>query len=269
MMTSINAVEFKKYNGFLNIILSNEKQRNCLSPHMMQQFIDILKNQLCSNCRFVLIQAKGIHFCAGADLEWMKKQKDNSLIDNYVDSIQLQSFFEAIYNIPVPVVSYAQGASYGGGVGLIAASDYVIAEPEASFCLSEVKLGLVPAVISPFVISKIGISWFTALSTSAKVIKAQQAMSIALVHEIATEELMKSSIEERAISISKNFLVLSPQALKENKKIIRHISDPVVLNNEKQNLNRVTITKLRASAEGIEGMSSLLEKRSPNWIIKA
>lgn len=267
-MNNSNLIEYKKHKGFLHIILNNEKQRNCLSPEMMNSFKTIINNQLCHECRFVLIQAKGTNFCAGADIEWMKKQHKNSLIGNYKDSLQLESFFVAIYNISVPVIAYVQGGSYGGGVGLIATCDYVIADPEAKFCLSEVKLGLVPAVVSPFLISKIGHSWFNALSCSAKTIKSSEALNIALIHEIADETLSKSNIDERAVMISKNFLTLSPEALKENKKIVRNYTDNIVLNSQTQFFNRSTITKLRASSEGLEGMSSILEKRKPNWIIE-
>lgn len=185
---------------YLNIILNNEQQRNCLSPLMMKQLQEIVEKQIDEKCRFVIMQAKGKHFCAGADLEWMKKQKESSLLDNYCDSQQLQNFFETIYKIPVPVIAYVQGGSYGGGVGLVAACDYVIAESEASFCLSELKLGLVPAVISPFVINKIGFSWFTALSMSADIIKAERAQNIGLVHRVA-EEKSTECIYRRKISI--------------------------------------------------------------------
>ena len=253
---------------YLNIILNNEQQRNCLSPLMMKQLQEIVEKQIDEKCRFVIMQAKGKHFCAGADLEWMKKQKESSLLDNYCDSQQLQNFFETIYKIPVPVIAYVQGGSYGGGVGLVAACDYVIAESEASFCLSELKLGLVPAVISPFVINKIGFSWFTALSMSADIIKAERAQNIGLVHRVAEESLLNASIEERSRFIAKTFLGISPVAARENKKLIRSLTDPLVLSMENQFRNRATITKLRASREGLEGMSALLEKRQPNWISK-
>lgn len=267
-MSNANVIEFKKHKGFLSLVFNNEKQRNCLSPQMMTLFKNIIEKELCNECRFVLIQAKGVHFCAGADLEWMKNQKEKTLLENYKDSVQLQDFFEAIYKIPVPVIAYVQGASYGGGVGVVAACDYIIAEPKASFCLSEVKLGLVPAVISPFVINKIGISWFSALSTSAKVINADNAKAISLIHEIADENLLKLDIDGRAKAISKNFLALSPSALVENKKIVRSYTNQFVLDKNAQYFNRATITKLRAGLEGIEGMSALLEKRAPNWTLE-
>ena len=264
----MSLVEFTKAQGYLNIILSNEKQRNCLSPKLMNSFKEIVRSQIDSECRFVVIQARGAHFCAGADLDWMRKQKESTMLENYNDSHQLQSFFEALYNIPVPVIAYVQGGVYGGGVGVVAACDYIIAEAEASFCLSEVKLGLVPAVISPFVINKIGMSWFTALSLSANVVKTSLAYNVGLIHQVAEDVLLKASLEERSEIIAKPFLVLSPAAVRENKKLIRKISDPQVLNKEIQFGNRTTITKLRSSAEGLEGMSALLEKRSPSWAIK-
>lgn len=258
-------VGYKKYESFLHIFLSNEKQRNCLSPVMMQQVLHAIENNLCKNCRFVILTAVGEHFCAGADLNWMKKQKDSSLIENYRDSDILRSFFDRLYKVEVPIFSYVQGGSYGGGVGLVAISDYVIAESKASFCLSEVKLGLVPAVISPYVVSKIGISWFTALSTSARVVTAQEALGFGLVHEIASDELTGKSTQDKVLLIAKRYGKLSPQALKENKKIIRSYSDKIVGTSHDQFFNRATITKLRASSEGQEGMSSLLEKRAPSW----
>ena len=261
-------VVFEIRDQSLVITLNNPKQRNCLSLKMMQQFKDIVKTQIKSECRFVFLEAQGEHFCAGADLEWMKKQKDSSMLENYSDSLLLRSFFETVYTIPVPVVAYVQGGVYGGGVGLVAACDYVIAEPSASFCLSEVKLGLVPAVISPYVISKIGMSWFSALSLTAQIMDSSFAINMGLIHHLAETALIQSNSQEKWKHFSQMFLALSPQALRENKKMIRRLTDPFVLNEQVQMNNRVTITKLRSSSEGVEGMSAILEKRSPSWSLK-
>lgn len=261
----MDAVKFKKNNGFMHILLSNAKQRNCLSPKMMELMGMILDKEVDSKVRCVILTAEGDHFCSGADLVWMKKQKESSLIDNYKDSENLKKFFQKIYDIDVPLIAVTKGGSYGGGVGLVSVCDYVITNSNAQFCLSEVKLGLVPAVISPYVISKVGMSWFSAMSTTARVMNAEEALSIGLVHEIASDDLFRKSDVEIVNEVYSRIKKLSPMALRENKKIIRSYSDKIVNCKDFHFFNRSVITKLRASDEGQEGMSSILEKRSPNW----
>lgn len=261
----MDVLQFKKHKRFLHISLSNAKQRNCLSPKMMELMINILDKEVDQNISCVIITAQGEHFCAGADLVWMKRQKDCSLIENYKDSASLKNFFQKIYDVKVPVIAVVQGGSYGGGVGLVAVCDYVISHSKSLYCLSEVKLGLVPAVISPYVISKIGISWFGAMSSTAKTMNAVQSLEMGLIHEIGEDGLFSKSEEEIVNEVYERMKKLSPMALRENKKVIRNYTDKIICNKEVHFFNRTVITKLRASVEGQEGMNSVLEKRSPSW----
>ena len=267
-MTEKPAVEFINKKNYQVIVLNNPAQRNCLSPNMMSQIKNYVLENIMNECRFILLIARGEHFCAGADLNWMKEQKNNSLIENYKDTNQLQSFFKSLYSLPIPLISYVQGGSFGGGVGLAATCDYVFASSKATFCLSEVKLGLIPAVISPYVINKMGYSWFQAYSTSAKIFNASDAKSCGLVHEITDLEFDQLSIEEKSLKIANQFLHLSPQAMKANKKLIRNYNSTFMNSFRIEHENRVAITSLRDSEEGHDGMSALFEKRKPKWVVE-
>lgn len=210
--------------------------------------------------RVVVLAGEGKSFCAGADIEWMRRMVDYSFEENVADAMQMARMLRTIRECPKPVIARVHGAAFGGGVGLIAACDMAIATSAAIFCLSEVKLGIIPAVISPFVTEKIGPGAMRRYALTAERFDAATAMRIGLINEVADSlELMDEWIAEVARSIECN----GPTAVRACKGVLSDVSgldwDHV------QRMTAERIARLRVSPEGQEGLNAFLEKREPDW----
>jgi len=212
--------------------------------------------------RLVVITGAGKSFCAGADLNWMKKMKDYSDAENFNDSVALANLFEAIDTCPIPTIAKVNGAALGGGTGIIAACDYALACQSAKIGFTEVGLGLVPAVISPFVMKRIGSNFARAYFLSGERFMGETALHIGLVHQICPLDDLDNQCEKLIVK----FLRAAPNAAKEAKALI---SGVITHQSESRSVMRdytcKTIARIRVSDEGQEGMSALLEKRAPNW----
>lgn len=213
--------------------------------------------------RALLLQADGKHFCAGADLAWMKRMAQHSEEENLKDARQLAGLMSDLYNMPIPTIAAIQGAAYGGAVGLIACCDIAIASEKARFCLSEVKLGLAPATIGPYVVSAMGARRCGQLFMTASVFNAAQAQEYGLVHEVVEAEHLSASVDT-ALS---QLLIAGPEANKAAKQLIRACIPP--FDSNLAETTSMMIAKLRVSEEGQEGLHAFFEKRSPNWINKS
>lgn len=210
--------------------------------------------------RVVVLAGEGKSFCAGADLNWMQKMVNFTFDENVADARALARMLQTIDDCPKPVIGRVHGAAFGGGVGLVAACDVAIALGRASFCLSEVKLGIAPAVIAPFLIARIGSSAARRYALSAERFAADEARRIGLVHEVVdTEDELDAAIAKFCEQFKRN----GPKALAATKQILSEASrldrDAAL----KQMVEH--IARLRASAEGQEGLKAFLEKRDPNW----
>ncbi|MBP9674091.1 MAG: enoyl-CoA hydratase/isomerase family protein [Bacteriovoracaceae bacterium] len=217
-------------------------------------FLKINKNK---KLRLVVIKALGDSFCAGADLEWMKKMKHYTTRQNLKDAKNLQKMFLSLDACPIPVIALVQGAAMGGGAGILCTCDYVLAKESAYFAFSEVRLGLIPAVISPFVVRKIGASYARATFLSGARFSTIDALHMGLIHEtVKSEEAL-----DRLGGLIKEFLKAGPLASREAKKLLTQ-----TLHNK--NFWAQTckdIARLRVSEEAQEGMLSLLQKRKATW----
>ncbi|WMS88264.1 enoyl-CoA hydratase/isomerase family protein [Pleionea litopenaei] len=213
--------------------------------------------------RVIVLKAEGKSFSAGADLNWMRRMADYSWSENYQDSLALATLMQTLHQLKKPTIALVQGAAFGGGVGLVAACDIVLASEKAKFCLSEVKLGLIPAVISPYVIKAIGSRQANRYFISAEVFTATTAQNIGLVHEVFEAESFESSSQAFLADLLKN----GPEAIQAAKNLISFV-DEHPLNEELIRETAQKISDIRASAEGKEGVSAFLEKRSPNWQAK-
>jgi methylglutaconyl-CoA hydratase len=250
-------------NNIAKLTLSNVEIHNAFDDGIISE----LRNQLASirkdeNIRVLLLQADGKHFCAGADLAWMKRMAQHTEEENLKDARQLAGLMSDLYNLPIPSVCAIQGAAYGGAVGLIACCDIAIASNKARFCLSEVKLGLAPATIGPYVVSAMGARRCGQLFMTASVFNAEQAKNYGLVHDVVAHERLVTTVEETLGQL----LAAGPNANKAAKELIRACIPPF-----DSNLAETTstmIAKLRVSEEGQEGLHAFFEKRSPNWIQK-
>ena len=211
--------------------------------------------------RVIVLAAEGLAFCAGADLNWMKKMAGYSHAENNADAMALADMLRTIYLCPKPVVARIQGDCYAGGMGLAAACDIAVAVQEANFCLSEVKLGLIPATISPYVIKAMGENAARRYFLTAERFTAEEAHRIGFVHEVATAD----TLDEVVGGIVKALVNNSPNAVKQAKELVRDITArPVTTELLADTAER--IANIRASSEGREGVASFLEKRKPSWL---
>ena len=215
--------------------------------------------------RVVVLSGTGKSFSAGADLGWMKRMAGYSTDDNLQDSLAMAEMFRRVAQCPKPVLARVQGPAYGGGVGLVAACDIAVATFDAQFALTEVKLGLIPAVISPHVVAAIGERYARRYFLTAERFSAAEAYRIGLLHEmVADEHALDEAIGELVAPLLQN----GPQAMRECKELVRAVSGKP-LNQDLLDDTALRITRRRASPEGREGMSAFLEKRKPQWVVGA
>jgi methylglutaconyl-CoA hydratase len=223
----------------------------------LAQAFDLVKAE--DSIRVAVLTGEGKSFCAGADINWMRQIIDYSYEQNLSESLLLAEALHKLYSLPKPTVAMVNGAAIGGGNGFLSACDIAVAADDAHFGLSEVKIGLVPAAISPFVIRKIGESKAREYFLTGKRISAQRAQEIGLINQIVPREKLKETVEE-LISL---LLTSGPEALASCKELIFRVSQ-MSLEEVKEFTARM-IANLRISEEGQEGMASFLEKRKPKW----
>lgn len=256
---------------FLNYELSDKGVATVTlnRPEIHNAFNDELINELVScfngidqdkKVRLVVLTGAGKSFCAGADLNWMKSMVSYSMEENIKDSKNLALLFSTINNCTRPVIGKINGHALGGGVGLVAVCDYAITTDRAKMGFTEVKLGIMPAVISPYVIKKIGESHARAWFLSGAMFKGDVAMNMNLVHEVCTLD----DLEKRTAELIESFLLAAPNAAIKGKELIQNV---LTLPSEKiEDYTCNEIAKKRISEEGQDGMTALLEKRNPGWI---
>lgn len=253
-------VKISYENYFAKISLNRPEVRNAFNPEMIEELRQsFLEVQTKSEIRAILFKGEGKAFCAGGDLNWMKEMINFSQEQNKKDSLELYTMFETIMNCALPIITVVQGSVFGGALGLIACSDYVIAESKTQFCFSEVKLGIAPAVISKFVLKKSNLGFVGPMMISGKVFSATEAKHMGLVHLVCDDE----SLNDQVVSTLEWFKEVGPEATKVTKKLIHQVStlDEKVA----KQLTTSAIAEIRVSKEGQEGLKSFLEKRKPSW----
>ena len=253
----------------INWIIENRIARITLSrPEVHNAFNDIMINELLSayqeiainkDVRVVVITGKGQSFCAGADLNWMKRVKDYSYEQNLNEALNLAELFYTMYTMPQPTIAKVNGAAIGGGTGLVAVNDIVIASEKATFSLSEVKLGLVPACISPYVLRRVGERGCRELFLTGERIDAHRAKEFGLANAVAKEEELDQVVDQKI----KLLLTSGPQAISICKELLQKV--PSMSYDQFKRYTAEVIAKLRISDEGQEGMNAFLEKRKPKW----
>lgn len=210
--------------------------------------------------RAILLKSNGPHFSAGADLEWMQRMAQYNVEENIRDATLLANLMHTIHHCPKPTLTMIQGKTYGGGIGLIAASDIAIAAESSAFCFSEVQLGLIPAVISPFVVKAIGERSAKALFMSAEVFDANKALSLNLIHHcIADEKLL-----EFTLNFAKTLCNHAPQSVRAAKKLVEDVAHKPI-DKELAYYTASLIAQKRVSVEGQKGLKAFLNKEKPNW----
>ena len=245
------------------LTLNKAERHNALDESLIDELIAaLLAMEADPRVRVVVLSSAGKSFCAGADLNWMKRTAGFTAQENLHDARNFARLMSTLNELGKPTIARVQGPAYGAGVGLVAACDIAVASYDALFALTEVKLGLLPAVISPYVLAAIGERYCRRYMLSGERFSAAEAYRIGLLHEIVpSDEQLDEAIGEIVDSLLKN----GPQAQAECKALIRVIAgQPIDESTIAETTQR--ITQIRASAEGKEGLAAFLEKRKPNWI---
>jgi len=242
------------------ITLNRPEVYNALNDAMiiaLSEAIDAFLDNSAIN--LILLNANGKHFSSGADLNWMKSSVNLSFDDNKQDALQLAHLLQRLYNCSKPLVVAVQGNAFGGALGLIACGDVVLSTQESQFCFSEVKLGLAPAVISPFVIHAIGQRLANYYFLTAESFNGDDAKMCGLIHHVTPA----AELTQHAMQLCERLIKLGPSALKASKQLVREVA-PMAGDTLEYTVN--LIATLRTSPEGQEGLAAFLEKRKPKWI---
>lgn len=258
----MSLVEFEIKNAVAKVTLNRPEVHNAFNEQVIAELItsfDKVEND--ASVRAMILQAKGKSFSAGADLNWMKKMASYSEQENLEDASKLALMLSKLYHLSVPTIARVQGAAFGGAVGLVACCDIAIASRMSKYCLSEVKLGLIPATISPYVIESVGPRIAKRLFMTAEVFSSRRARRIGLVSETVSEEDLDSEIDMLLAHILKN----GPAAVKAAKQIVNQVSYQPIDTDLMQKTSQL-IAAIRVSEEGQEGLSAFLEKRPAAWI---
>jgi methylglutaconyl-CoA hydratase len=262
---TLATLTFSQHGAVATLTLNRPDVRNAFNETVIAEltgaFHALAKED---SVRAIVLAADGPAFCAGADLNWMKKMAGYSDDENRADALRLAEMLRAIYACPKPVIARVQGDTYAGGVGLVAACDIVVAVDSANFCLSEAKLGLIPATISPYVIRALGEQASRRYFITAERFSAAEAHRLGLVHALVGADALDAKVGEITAALVAN----SPNAVRESKRLVREVAgasiDDTLL---ADTANR--IAAIRASEEGREGVQSFLGKRKPNWLLPA
>ena len=247
-------------NGRATVTLNRPEVHNAFDDVLIAQLTETFESLgKRADVRVVLLAANGKSFSAGADLGWMRRMANYSEAENRADAEQLARLIHVLDALPKPTVARVQGAAIGGGVGLVAACDVAIASEAASFALSEVRLGLIPAIISPYVIGAIGPRQARRYMLTAERFDAVEAKRIGLVHQAVPAVELDVAVDAVVAAL----LLGGPEAVRESKALARDVGGSPDDATRADTARR--IARLRASPEGKEGVSSFLEKRKPRW----
>jgi methylglutaconyl-CoA hydratase len=253
--------------GVATLTLNRPEVHNAFDAALVQRLTELLVGlKSRGDVRVVVLTGAGRSFSAGADVNWMRSMASCSEEENFEDALHLADLMALLNFMPLPTVACVNGHAYGGGVGLLACCDIVLASNEARFALSEVRLGLVPAVISPYVVAAIGERNARRLFLSGEAMNAKLARRVGLVHEIAKPNKLDAALEDQLGMLLKG----GPNALRESKELIFTVEGGAVsADNALRRRTAQIIAQLRVSDEGQEGLAAFLEKRKPAWLAPA
>jgi methylglutaconyl-CoA hydratase len=260
-MTQTVAIERQGPVG--RITLTRPERHNAFDDTLIAELTDALRTMEAEEgIRVVVLSSVGKSFSAGADLNWMRRMASASLEENRNDAMAMAALMRTLAELRKPTVARVQGPAYGGGVGLVACCDIAVASLRATFALSETRLGLIPAVISPYVVGAIGPRAARRYFLTAEAMDASEAWRLGLVHEIAQDE---AELDEKVGEFVDTLLTCGPVAQAESKSLVRAVMNrPVSLELIRDTADR--IARIRSSPEGSEGVAAFLEKRRASWL---
>ncbi len=248
------------------ITLSRPEVRNAFNDEVIQELKAAFETVGArDDVRAVVLAAAGPAFCAGADLNWMRRMADYTREENVADAGQLAAMLKAIYECPKPTIAAVQGDVFAGGMGLVAACDMAVSVRTATYCLSEVKLGLIPATISPYVIRAMGARAAHRYFLTAERFSAEDAHRIGFVHELVPGDDGGDALDAKVGELAQALVSASPAAVRACKRLVQDVAERTI----DDALIAATvegIADIRASDEGREGVASFLQKRKPAWL---
>jgi methylglutaconyl-CoA hydratase len=253
-------IDVLKDNDIATVMLNRAEVHNAMNERLIKEITTCFK-ELANDekTKVIVLTGKGESFCAGADLNWMKSMAMYSKEENIRDSRLLLDMYETIYNCPKPVIGKINGHAFGGGVGLIAVCDINIATVGSKFAFSEVKLGIIPSVISTYVVRRIGLSNMKRLFITGERFNSEYAKEIGLIDFITEKDDFNSTVERYVDQLKSS----SPKAIKEIKNLVNNYKKMDIEKYKEFTVGK--ISELRVSEEGQEGMNAFLEKRRPKW----
>ncbi len=244
----------------ITVTLARPEAHNALNAALVEEltrcFEELAEDE---RVRVVVLEGEGRSFCAGADVGYMRDTAGFSYEENLKDARRLAEMFWVLDECPKPVVAKIRGAAIGGGAGLVAVADVAVAEEGTQFAFSEVRLGIAPATIAPFVVRKVGVSHARSLFLTGERFGARRAWEVGLVHEVATEAGLDAAVEEKLDHLLRG----GPAAQATVKGLLRRLETTEPM--EQPGLTARVISELRTGEEGQEGLAAFLEKREPRW----
>lgn len=254
-------IETTLENRIFTIWLNRPEVHNAFNSSMLKELAECFLDLQSTDAVCVILRGRGRSFCAGADLGWMKEVANNSYEVNYQESLLLSKCFYAIYTCSKPTIALVHGVSLGGANGLLSACDLAYCTDDATFSLSEVKIGIVPACISPYVVKRVGEYGTRELMLTGKRIKGPEAAAFHLVNKSVPADQLDALAEETISHLRTS----GPAAMAHGKKLIHEVTNNLTLM-EAYDFTARIIADIRASEEGQEGMNAFLEKRKPKWV---
>lgn len=259
----MSGLRVERDGAFARVTLDRPEVRNAFNAELIAELrstFDGFAREPATTLRGVILAGSGAVFCAGADIEWMRSSASLSVADNERDAAAMQSMFTAIDLCPAPVVARVHGAALGGGMGLCAVADHVVAQADATFGFTETRLGILPAVISTFVLPKIGESQARTLFTSGERFDAERALRIGLVHEIAADG---EALDAAVAAWQDAIMAAGPTAARAAKALVRELR--TLPPDEARRHTAKHIAQQRVSDEGQAGLRAFLDRQRPPW----
>ena len=245
------------------VTLNRPDVRNAFNEEVIAELTQVFANLSArGDLRCIVLAANGPAFCAGADLNWMRAMAGYSWDENHADAQKLAAMLHTLDQCPLPVVGRVQGDCYAGGMGLAAICDVLVASDDVTFCLSEARLGLLPATIAPYVVRAMGTQAARRYFTTAERFSAAQAHAMGMVHELCAP----AELDARVAGIVATLVANGPAAVRACKRLVRDVAGQAITEPLRAETAR-RIADIRASDEGREGVASFLNKRKPAWLV--
>jgi methylglutaconyl-CoA hydratase len=256
----VSGVRLDRHGPVATLTLDRPEARNALGLELIIQLGQLFTALAADETRVIVLTGAGSVFCAGADIEWMRRSRELSDQENIADAAAMRSMLEAMDACPKPVVARVNGAALGGGAGLVACADVAVAAESASFGFTEARLGLIPATVSPYVLRTVGPGNARALFVTGRRFGAAEALRIGLVHAVAAD----GELDEAVTAVVDDLLACGPVAIAESKRLVRDATAALALDDLP-----VRLASVRAAPEAQEGLAAFLRKQRPGWVARS